>query len=128
MQESDDAPPQAPPEAPGPSAPAPAEARPEEIDGLDELIGADQLIERGQAIVLWARDNLLTFDVALQAAILFIALISRRAFRPAASKIHFRADCAPGALWRAPARGERLRSYCDAYRASHYHAGRRHRA
>ena len=69
---------QEPAESPAPESDAPGI----EDSGLDELIGTEELLTRGQQALLWAQENLLSINIALQAAILFAALIPAALFGP----------------------------------------------
>ena len=49
---------------------------------FEELLGADLIVSSAKEFLLWAQDNLLTFDIALQAIVLFAALAPAAAFGP----------------------------------------------
>ncbi|MGE0408227.1 MAG: mechanosensitive ion channel family protein [Amphiplicatus sp.] len=76
MLEEPEQPPAAPPQAPSDNGSA-----------LDELIGADELTTRGSAFLEWAREHLLTLDVAVQALILIAALVPAALFGPQLKKL-----------------------------------------
>ncbi|MGF1544365.1 MAG: mechanosensitive ion channel family protein [Parvularculaceae bacterium] len=49
---------------------------------IEELIGADRLIDDSSAVVAWVRDNLMTLDNALQLTIIVAALVPAALFGP----------------------------------------------
>ncbi|MEL7488622.1 MAG: mechanosensitive ion channel protein MscS, partial [Pseudomonadota bacterium] len=53
---------------------------------LEALVGADRLREQGLSLLQWARDNLLTLDVAIEATILVAALAPAALFGPRLQK------------------------------------------
>lgn len=82
-----------PPSDPSPPVEAPpADAAPSRPSGgegsaLDDLFRTDELAEQGAQWLSWLRDNVLTFDVAVQGAILFAALLPAAAFGPQLRKL-----------------------------------------
>ncbi|MEE2690398.1 MAG: mechanosensitive ion channel domain-containing protein [Pseudomonadota bacterium] len=84
---------QQPSETPSPQDLPPAEASPGEGppggDGsaLDDLFNTGEITERGARWLDWLRENVLTLDVGVQAAILFAALLPAAIFGPQLKKL-----------------------------------------
>lgn len=72
---------QPPSEAP-PAPPPDANDLPEDDSAIEELLGAEELRTQSGQILDWAREHLLTLDVALQALILVAALVPAALFGP----------------------------------------------
>jgi len=74
---------QQPAPAQDPATPPPAD----EGSAIDDLLGAEELGQSSGRLIDWARDNLLTLDVGVQALILAAALLPAALFGPQLKKL-----------------------------------------
>ncbi len=73
---------------PDQSAPAEdAQSLTDDSSALEELVGIDQYRQKGLELLEWARVNLLTLDMAIQGAVLFLALLPAAIFGPRLKKL-----------------------------------------
>ena len=66
----------------GPTDTAPPAVEPDNGSALETLVGADQAKELAVNVLDWARANLFTFDLAIEATILIAALLPAAIFGP----------------------------------------------
>ena len=86
----------APNEAPPAEAPSESTGDPVNDSALEELVGIDRYREQAMKAVDWLRSQMLTIDVAIEAVVLFAALLPAAIFGPKLKKI-IREQVAPRA-------------------------------